>query len=106
DKFHTAFVQAQHDGCELFTYARLRCKADMFGPNACTPPPPAVLFEFYGRSHTVPGAPSPRCVFAVAKPYPSRNTAMCAYPRSISVLTPLSDMLAFPTPVSNILTFK
>ncbi|KAI0032828.1 hypothetical protein K488DRAFT_24956, partial [Vararia minispora EC-137] len=71
--FRSALLQSQHVGQELLTYFRLRCKPDAF---THAQPPPAILFELYGRPHTVPGESAPRCLFAVAKPHPSRNTAM------------------------------
>ena len=63
---------------ELHFYARLCCKPDSFTHNSVPPPPPAkeVLFEIIGYPHFVLGESACRCFFAVAKPYPSRNTAM------------------------------
>ncbi|KAH9998174.1 hypothetical protein BJV74DRAFT_877267 [Russula compacta] len=63
---------------ELHFYARLCCKPDSFTHISVPPPPPAkeVLFEIIGYPHFVLGESVCRCFFAVAKPYPSRNTAM------------------------------
>src|SRR5712671_1210037 len=62
---------------ELHFFARLLCKPDSFTPMTVTPlPAKEVLLEIIGYPHFVLGESSCRCFFAVAKPYPSRNTAM------------------------------
>jgi hypothetical protein len=63
---------------ELHVYARLFCKSDSFTHMAVNPPPPSkeVLLEIMGYPHFILGESVCRCFFAVAKPYPSRNTAM------------------------------
>jgi len=63
---------------ELHLYARLFCKSDSFTHMAVNPPPPSkeVLLEIMGYPHFILGESVCRCFFAVAKPYPSRNTAM------------------------------
>ncbi|KAI9458016.1 hypothetical protein F5148DRAFT_1221423 [Russula earlei] len=62
---------------ELHFFARLLCKSDSFTHMTITSPPTKeVLFEVIGYPHFVIGESSCRCFFAVAKPYPSRNTAM------------------------------
>jgi hypothetical protein len=59
-------------------YARLFCKSDTFTHMTVTPPHPdkEVLLEIMGYPHFVLGENTCKCFFGVAKPYPSRNTAM------------------------------
>jgi len=62
---------------DLHFFARLLCKPDSFTAMTVTPPPTKeVLLEIIGYPHFVLEESSCRCFFAVAKPYPSRNTAM------------------------------
>ncbi|KAA1469364.1 hypothetical protein DENSPDRAFT_834962 [Dentipellis sp. KUC8613] len=83
DSFRRMFARALGERRELLTYARLRCKAEYLGAAAgyeYAPPPQQqkeVLFEIAGYAHfSAPADAHCRCFFAVAKPYPSRNTAM------------------------------
>ncbi|VDB82760.1 unnamed protein product [Peniophora sp. CBMAI 1063] len=80
DTFGSSLSDCCYSGGSLQTFARLSCKPDQLpGPPGLVPPappPPFVLLEFVGRPHFVPGEQTARCVFAVAKPTPNRNTAM------------------------------
>ncbi|TFY51824.1 hypothetical protein EVG20_g10821 [Dentipellis fragilis] len=81
DSFRRMFARALAERRELLTYARLRCKAEYLGTAAGYAQPlqqKEVLFEIGGYAHfSAPEDVHCRCFFAVAKPYPSRNTAMC-----------------------------
>jgi len=63
---------------DLHIYARLFCKSDSFTHMsvASSSPDKEVLLEIMGYPHFVLGESACKCFFAVAKPYPSRNTAM------------------------------
>lgn len=79
ETFRACLSECSRSGHDLQAFARLGCKPDQLGPPAlmaAAPQPPAVLFEFLGRPHFIHGETVPRCIFAVAKPTPSRNTAM------------------------------
>lgn len=77
--FCTAFTRSVESFNELHVYVRLRCNSDSsFAHLAMAPPPPAkeVLLEVMGYPYFSPGENVCQCIFAVAKSYPSRNTAM------------------------------
>jgi hypothetical protein len=77
--FCTAFTHSVESFNELHVYVRLRCNSDSsFAHLAVAPAPPAkeVLLEVMGYPYFTPGENACRCIFAVAKSYPSRNTAM------------------------------
>ncbi|KAI0317568.1 hypothetical protein OF83DRAFT_1058454 [Amylostereum chailletii] len=76
ESFRAAFEGTLADGREMLVYARLRCKTLAFEYPGAGAGAKEVLFEIYGYPHFVPGEQLARCFFAVAKPYPSRNTAM------------------------------
>jgi len=71
--FRNDFDDAMRKNVELLSYVRLKINIAA----ACDPDPKDVLFEFKGYPHFVSetGAESV-CFFAMAKPYPSKNTAM------------------------------
>ncbi|TCD70958.1 blue light receptor [Steccherinum ochraceum] len=82
--FQSTFQRSIHHRSELLTYARLRCKPTAasltqdFQASAKSPVK-EVLFELKGYPHFVPDAGAVaecKCFFIMAKPYPSRNTAM------------------------------
>lgn len=60
----------------LLAYSRLQCKNDFYMASDYSSRPREVLFEITGHSHFLPDTGEFRCFFAMAKPYPSRNTAM------------------------------
>lgn len=68
--FRGSFDQSLHSRAEMLSYVRFRCQ-----PEYATPAK-EVLFEVKGYPHYIDDEPYARCFFAVAKPYPSRNTAM------------------------------
>ncbi|KAI0078118.1 hypothetical protein K474DRAFT_1576588, partial [Panus rudis PR-1116 ss-1] len=91
--FQNLFRDSVVSKSELTTYTRLQCKP----PSAASPSQPMhphaapvpsqlndddgqsrkeVLFEIKGFPHYQPHSDSFKCLFAVAKPYPSRNTAI------------------------------
>ncbi|KAI0306795.1 hypothetical protein B0F90DRAFT_1622969 [Multifurca ochricompacta] len=77
--FCTTYAHSIERREELHVYARLRCKSDSsFTHMAITPLTPGkeILLEIIGYPHFLPGQTACKCFFAVAKPYPSRNTAM------------------------------
>ncbi|KAH9079162.1 hypothetical protein EDB83DRAFT_2341012 [Lactarius deliciosus] len=77
--FCTAFARSVESFNELHVYVRLRCNSDSsFAHLAMAPPPPAkeVLLEVMGYPYFTPGDNACQCIFAVAKSYPSRNSAM------------------------------
>ncbi|KAL4248834.1 Plant GATA Transcription Factor [Abortiporus biennis] len=65
---------------ELLTYSRLRCKPTNLFVAGANPEyqtnTKEVLFEIKGYPHYIPDRRDCSCYFAMAKPYPSRNTAM------------------------------
>lgn len=72
---------AHFDSCiasrsEMATFARLRGKA---GTDAHWP-----VFELRGHPHYDPDQRDCQCFFAMARPYPSRNTAMYVLSPSLS----------------------
>ena len=70
--FSNAFYESMNTRNDLFTYAKLVCPQQ---PSAYHQQPPReVLFEFTGRPHFVGDELQCKCFFAVAKPYPSKNT--------------------------------
>ncbi|KZT09753.1 uncharacterized protein LAESUDRAFT_722738 [Laetiporus sulphureus 93-53] len=68
----------------LLAYARLQCKNDVYATGDYASRPREVLFEIIGYAHTASGVRTKatsngedcQVIFAAAKPYPSRNTAM------------------------------
>ncbi|KAH9981536.1 hypothetical protein BGW80DRAFT_1162376 [Lactifluus volemus] len=75
--FCTKYTHSIEHREELHLYARLRCKSESSTHLAIIPPSPKeVLLEIIGYPHFVPGETECSCFFVVAKPFPSRNTAM------------------------------
>ncbi|THH27782.1 hypothetical protein EUX98_g6405 [Antrodiella citrinella] len=84
--FHAAFQRCIHNRSELLTYIRLRCKPASTAHNvsqdfqaSASSSVKEVLFEIKGYPHFVPDTgviTECKCFFMMAKPYPSRNTAM------------------------------
>ncbi|PIL24287.1 transcription factor [Ganoderma sinense ZZ0214-1] len=74
--FRTAFAESVRARTEMLAYARLQCKNEFFVSANLTPEPREVLFEIRGRPHYLPDSGDFKCYFAMAQPYPSRNTAM------------------------------
>ncbi|KAH7929684.1 hypothetical protein BV22DRAFT_117494 [Leucogyrophana mollusca] len=74
--FQASFDESLHSRNELLCYVRLRCKTQYSQNPDYEPPSKEVLFELKGYPHYIDGESDCRCFFAVAKPYPSRNTAM------------------------------
>lgn len=84
-RFQSMFRESIEQKSELLSYARLQCKptepflitAASSGVGEFTgPPTKEVLFEIKGYPHFLPDTDEFKCFFSVAKPYPSRNTAM------------------------------
>lgn len=74
----------------LLSYARLRCKAEFEGHQAVGHK--EVLFEIQGYPHFLDGDNECKCFFAMARPYPSRNTAVYVFQLALvaySHLTPV-----------------
>lgn len=63
----------------MLAYARLQCKNEFYVSRDYTSAPKEVLFEFRGKPHHIPDTDEFKCYFAMAQPYPSRNTAMYVY---------------------------
>ncbi|KAH9832950.1 uncharacterized protein C8Q71DRAFT_839903 [Rhodofomes roseus] len=74
--FRSHFQESLHARGSLLTYARLQCKNEFYMASDYSSRPREVLFEITGKPHFFPDSDDFRCFFAVAKPYPSRNTAM------------------------------
>lgn len=76
-KFLNAFSDSCRTRTELLCYVRLKCKNE-FSQDArdYSTSPKEVLFEFKGYPHFVQDEMECKCFFAMARPYPSRNTAM------------------------------
>lgn len=81
--FRAAFAESLRTRTELLAYARLQCKNEFYVAADYTSAPREVLFELRGRPHFLPDSDAFQCFFAMAQPYPSRNTAMCV-PRAHS----------------------
>lgn len=58
------------------SYVRLKARSPITARNI---PQSEVLFEVKGYPHFIENELVARCFFAVAKPYPSRNVAMCVF---------------------------
>ncbi|KAI0372989.1 GATA-domain-containing protein [Pilatotrama ljubarskyi] len=74
--FRSAFSESVRSKTEMLVYARLQCKNEFFVASDYTSAPREVLFEIRGRPHFLPDTDEFKCYFAMAQPYPSRNTAM------------------------------
>ncbi|KAL1947982.1 hypothetical protein VTO73DRAFT_13706 [Trametes versicolor] len=74
--FRAAFAESLRTRTELLAYARLQCKNEFYVAADYTSAPREVLFELRGRPHFLPDSDAFQCFFAMAQPYPSRNTAM------------------------------
>ncbi|KAI0807757.1 hypothetical protein C8Q74DRAFT_1213577 [Fomes fomentarius] len=75
--FRDAFDDSVRSKTEMLAYARLQCKNKFYvSTTDYTSAPKEVLFELRGRPHYLPGTDDFKCYFAMAQPYPSRNTAM------------------------------
>ncbi|OAX39362.1 hypothetical protein K503DRAFT_716568, partial [Rhizopogon vinicolor AM-OR11-026] len=68
--FRGSFDQSLRSRAEMLSYVRFKCQTEYATPAK------EVLFEVKGYPHYIDDEPYARCFFAVAKPYPSRNTAM------------------------------
>ncbi len=88
--FRAAFAESVRTRTELLAYARLQCKNEFYVAADYTSAPREVLFELRGRPHFLPDSDAFQCFFAMAQPYPSRNTAMCV----------LGTRLLFPSPLA------
>jgi len=75
--FQDSFEESVRTSCDLLSYVRLKCKYHAPVAEHHTPPK-EIVFELKGHPHFVQNENDQdcKCVFAVAKPYPSRNTAM------------------------------
>jgi len=75
--FQDSFDEAVRTSCDLLAYVRLKCKYQILAAEYHAPPK-EIVFELKGYPHFVQEGNDLdcKCVFAVAKPYPSRNTAM------------------------------
>jgi len=75
--FQDSFDESIRTSCDLLSYVRLKSKYHFLGTEYHTPPK-EIVFELTGYPHFVQdeNGHSCKCVFAVAKPYPNRNTAM------------------------------
>lgn len=77
--FCNDFDEAMRKNVELLCYIRLKINI----PAACDSDPKDVLFEFKGYPHFLPETETESvCFFAMAKPYPSKNTAMWVFGRA------------------------
>ncbi|KAH9901481.1 hypothetical protein C8Q73DRAFT_743018 [Cubamyces lactineus] len=74
--FRNAFAESVRSKTEMLVYARLQCKHEFYVASDYTSAPREVLFEIRGRPHYLPDTDEFKCYFAMAQPYPSRNTAM------------------------------
>ncbi|RDX56426.1 GATA-domain-containing protein [Lentinus brumalis] len=74
--FRAAFTESVRSKTEMLAYARLQCKNEFNVSRDYTSAPKEVLFEIRGRPHHLPDTDEFKCYFAMAQPYPSRNTAM------------------------------
>ena len=74
--FRAAFTDSVRSKTEMLAYARLQCKNEFYVSRDYTSAPKEVLFEIRGRPHYLPDTDDFKCYFAMAQPYPSRNTAM------------------------------
>lgn len=72
--FRTRFDDSVRTGGEMLSYVRLKCNETMsYPPTSCKD----VLFEIKGYPHVADEHDvDSTCFFAMAKPYPGRNTAM------------------------------
>jgi hypothetical protein len=68
--FRGSFDQSLRLRAEMLSYVRFKCQPEYAVPAK------EVLFEVKGYPHYIDDEQYARCFFAVAKPYPSRNTAM------------------------------
>ncbi|KAG2349425.1 hypothetical protein BDR05DRAFT_1055119 [Suillus weaverae] len=68
--FRASFEQSLRTRMEMLSYVRFKCQSEYASPAK------EVLFEVKGYPHYIDDEQYARCFFAVAKPYPSRNTAM------------------------------
>ncbi|KAG0694332.1 white collar 2 type of transcription factor [Suillus ampliporus] len=68
--FRGSFDQSLRSRAEMLSYVRFKCQSEYVSPAK------EVLFEVKGYPHYIDDELFARCFFAVAKPYPSRNTAM------------------------------
>ena len=74
--FRAAFAESIRTKTDMLAYARLQCKNEFYVSTDYTSAPKEVLFEIRGRPHYLPSSDDFKCYFAMAQPYPSRNTAM------------------------------
>jgi PAS domain S-box-containing protein len=68
--FRVSFEQSLRSRMEMLSYVRFKYQSEY------TSSAKEVLFEVKGYPHYIDDEQYARCFFAVAKPYPSRNTAM------------------------------
>ncbi|KZT69778.1 hypothetical protein DAEQUDRAFT_709504 [Daedalea quercina L-15889] len=74
--FRSQFQESLQTKVSLLAYARFQCKNEFYMASDYSSRPREVLFEITGKPHYFLDSDEFRCFFAVAKPYPSRNTAM------------------------------
>lgn len=76
--FHRGFEESIRTNTELLSYVRLKCNPAVKSSHSSTND---MLFEIKGYPHFVTEqGPECKCFFAMAKPYPGRNIAMCVRP--------------------------
>ncbi|KAG9318635.1 white collar 2 type of transcription factor [Chiua virens] len=71
--FHVAFDESLRTRAEMNSYVRLKARSPITAQNI---PQSEILFEVKGYPYFIENELAARCIFAVAKPYPSRNIAM------------------------------
>ncbi|TDL24954.1 hypothetical protein BD410DRAFT_766588 [Rickenella mellea] len=61
---------------EFFTYLRLKCKGEFVASPTHSSSSKELLFEIVGHPYYIPDDHECKCIFAMAKLYPSRNNAV------------------------------
>ncbi|KAF9013936.1 hypothetical protein BDQ17DRAFT_1418879 [Cyathus striatus] len=75
--FRTSFNDSMRTKTEMLSYVRLKCHTPPTTYGAPATISRDLLFEVKGYPHFLEEEPgSPRCFFIMAKPYPSKNTAL------------------------------
>jgi len=74
--FRSMFAESVNSKQPLLAYSRLQCKNSFYMASDYSSRPREVLFEITGYLHVLQDTGEFQCFFAMAKPYPSRNTAM------------------------------
>ncbi|TFK42470.1 hypothetical protein BDQ12DRAFT_719341 [Crucibulum laeve] len=74
--FRRSFEASLSTNVEMLSYVRLKCESSSMSYSNSSPQK-EVLFEIKGYPHFLEDEPEmPKCFFAFAKPYPSKNNAM------------------------------